>query len=360
LLRFDPIIDDDVSLRPVVTDNLSYDAENRLTDVSGAATANYTYDGDGKRAKAQDSSGVTIYIGDYLEVFISNSTPTPTSTPTKTPTPTRTPTPTCTPTPTRMPTPTYTPTATPTPSCANLSVVSAWASGAQPFAEVSNNNYAAVMLNSTTLNWSVKAYVDTQEFQHPNKPESPYYYGDDYDSPTSVTLSLARYFPGTGNVYRWITTFGDVTSLKGSSFSGSLYFTWGGGSCTLPVDWGVIGASLPGVASGGERSAGQEGSGAGKALAAYPGSKLKMQSRTLRKGLLHVPPAGQAWRFYYYAGGTRVAEREATSGGETLYYLLGDHLGSTAITADSSGNKIAELRYKAWGKAFIRYTLKTT
>jgi hypothetical protein len=57
------------------------------------------------------------------------------------------------------------------------------------------------------------------------------------------------------------------------------------------------------------------------------------------------------WRFYYYAGGTRVAEREATSGGETLYYLLGDHLGSTSITADSSGNKVAELRYKAWGKS---------
>jgi len=80
-----------------------------------------------------------------------------------------------------------------------------------------------------------------------------------------------------------------------------------------------------------------------------------MQSRTLRKGLLLVPPAGQVWRFYYYAGGTRVAEREATSGGETLYYLLGDHLGSTAITADSSGNKVAELRYKAWGET--RYAL---
>ncbi len=68
--------------------------------------------------------------------------------------------------------------------------------------------------------------------------------------------------------------------------------------------------------------------------------------------------AGQVWRFYYYAGGTRVAMREATSGGETLYYLLGDHLGSSAITADSSGNKVAELRYKAWGER--RYTYGTT
>jgi hypothetical protein len=29
----------------------------------------------------------------------------------------------------------------------------------------------------------------------------------------------------------------------------------------------------------------------------------------------------------------------------TLYWLLTDHLGSTAITADSSGGKAAELRY---------------
>jgi hypothetical protein len=27
-----------------------------------------------------------------------------------------------------------------------------------------------------------------------------------------------------------------------------------------------------------------------------------------------------------------------------VYYLLGDHLGSTSITANSSGGKVAELR----------------
>jgi YD repeat-containing protein len=31
--------------------SLSYDAENRLTGVSGAATASYAYDGDGQRVK---------------------------------------------------------------------------------------------------------------------------------------------------------------------------------------------------------------------------------------------------------------------------------------------------------------------
>ena len=30
-----------------------------------------------------------------------------------------------------------------------------------------------------------------------------------------------------------------------------------------------------------------------------------------------------------------------------LFYLLTDHLGSTAVTANSSGGKYGELRYKA-------------
>ncbi len=37
----------------------------------------------------------------------------------------------------------------------------------------------------------------------------------------------------------------------------------------------------------------------------------------------------------------------------TLYYLLGDHLGSTSLTTNASGNVISELRYTAWGE--VRY-----
>ena len=36
-------------------------------------------------------------------------------------------------------------------------------------------------------------------------------------------------------------------------------------------------------------------------------------------------------------------------GSSTVYYLLGDHLGSTSVTANSSGSKAAELRYHPWG-----------
>ena len=57
---------------------------------------------------------------------------------------------------------------------------------------------------------------------------------------------------------------------------------------------------------------------------------------------------------YFYAGTQRVAMKK----GSTVYYLFGDHLGSTAITASSAGAKLGELRYKPWGEN--RYTWGTT
>jgi RHS repeat-associated protein len=35
--------------------------------------------------------------------------------------------------------------------------------------------------------------------------------------------------------------------------------------------------------------------------------------------------------------------------GDILYWLLTDHLGSTAITLDASGNQVTELRYYPYG-----------
>ena len=49
---------------------------------------------------------------------------------------------------------------------------------------------------------------------------------------------------------------------------------------------------------------------------------------------------------YYYAGSTKVAMR---TGSTTINYLLGDHLGSNAITTSSSGVKNSEIRYMPWG-----------
>ncbi len=57
---------------------------------------------------------------------------------------------------------------------------------------------------------------------------------------------------------------------------------------------------------------------------------------------------------YYYAGAQRIAMRE----NGTLYYLLGDHLGSTSITTFENGNLVSEMKYKAWGE--VRYASGVT
>ena len=53
---------------------------------------------------------------------------------------------------------------------------------------------------------------------------------------------------------------------------------------------------------------------------------------------------------YYYAGATRVAMRK----NNTVYYLLGDHLGSTSLTTDENGQNPVKQLYLPWGE--VRYT----
>ncbi|PKO12526.1 MAG: hypothetical protein CVU39_23875, partial [Chloroflexi bacterium HGW-Chloroflexi-10] len=50
--------------------------------------------------------------------------------------------------------------------------------------------------------------------------------------------------------------------------------------------------------------------------------------------------------------------RTQTSTSNVLTYILSDHLGSTTVTLNTSGSKIAEIRYDAWGKS--RLTSGTT
>jgi RHS repeat-associated protein len=56
---------------------------------------------------------------------------------------------------------------------------------------------------------------------------------------------------------------------------------------------------------------------------------------------------GETATKYYYAGATRFAMRVDTA---DPYYLLSDHLGSTTVTTDASGNFVTELRYSPWGE----------
>ena len=59
----------------------------------------------------------------------------------------------------------------------------------------------------------------------------------------------------------------------------------------------------------------------------------------------HYEKTGSGISKYYYAGGQRVAVRRSGYGSDNgLFWLLTDHLGSTAVTLGSAGAEEAKLR----------------
>jgi RHS repeat-associated protein len=67
----------------------------------------------------------------------------------------------------------------------------------------------------------------------------------------------------------------------------------------------------------------------------------------------HYEVQGSTTRKYYYLGAQRVAMLENS----TVYYILGDHLGSTSLIVNSTAGLYGENRYKAFGET--RYTSGT-
>jgi hypothetical protein len=59
----------------------------------------------------------------------------------------------------------------------------------------------------------------------------------------------------------------------------------------------------------------------------------------------HYEVTGSTITKYYFAGGTRIAMRKDGA----LYYLLGDHLGSTSIVTDANGVVVSETKYSFTG-----------
>jgi RHS repeat-associated protein len=51
---------------------------------------------------------------------------------------------------------------------------------------------------------------------------------------------------------------------------------------------------------------------------------------------------------HYYAGGQRIATRL----NDDLYYVFGDHLGSTTVVADAAGNEVGHVVYEPYGEVF--------
>jgi RHS repeat-associated protein len=84
-------------------------------------------------------------------------------------------------------------------------------------------------------------------------------------------------------------------------------------------------------------------------------------SRTAYAGALEVTITStqRITKTYYFAGSQLIAMRVITTGGNALYYLHGDHLGSTSLTTDQSGSVVARQLYDAWGNVRLRGDLKT-
>jgi RHS repeat-associated protein len=89
------------------------------------------------------------------------------------------------------------------------------------------------------------------------------------------------------------------------------------------------------------------------------GGQLATVRQALFPSIVHAaPPAGAAFRSYYFAGNARVAMRvevESDLDNDELYFFLRDHLGSTTVTLKRNVDtgvleKVGELRYNPWGK----------
>jgi RHS repeat-associated protein len=95
------------------------------------------------------------------------------------------------------------------------------------------------------------------------------------------------------------------------------------------------------------------------ALFTYDGDgkrvKSVMDGETILFAGSHYEQKGSTITKYYFAGASRIAMRKYTIPQNMLVeYFLGDHLGSTSITADANGAMVSEMRYKPWGA--VRYS----
>jgi len=64
--------------------------------------------------------------------------------------------------------------------------------------------------------------------------------------------------------------------------------------------------------------------------------------------------SGQVTKYYLFG-----TQRVAMNKGGVVYYLLGDHLGSTSLTLDTGGNKASELRYCEASRSGAEWTSPT-
>ncbi len=267
---------------------LTYDPENRLTDLTGGVTSSYGYDGDGNRVRELDDGVVRVFVGNLYErqYYLGDGSD---------------------------------------------GVAQKWTAATGTWA-VTGGGYRQSATTSNTN--AYRAWAQGSAFNYEWKAT--------YTSGTNAGFYLfasASTGAERGNSYRiWqdATTVklyesaGDVASQRASWAAANA----AGQSHTYQVSYDPLTGSF---------SVKRDGATLGSWTDTTPlqnGSFVAL--RTDAANVLFDDIKITRESKYYYAGSQRVAVRH--NGSAQVNYLLGDHLGSTALTTNQAGARLTELR----------------
>jgi len=283
---------------------LAYDSENRLTTVSGAASATFVYDGDSNRVKATVNGITTTHVGNwyeqtllYLDDFADG-------------------------------------------------LAQGWTSYAGSWG-VSSGTYRQT--NTTHTN-TIASYAHSQ-----NNQSLIYRWSVNYTSGTQAGMYIYASNPNTTertNAYRiWqdATTVKIYESINNTAYQRASFTASNatGQTHTYQAAYDPVSGKL---------EVWRDGTYLGSWTDTSPltsGAYLSLRTTSTDAKFDDITVERQVK--YYYHRGRRVVLRENTT---PYYFLLTDHLTSTALTVRSTGLVTTELRYKAWGEN--RYSYGTT
>jgi RHS repeat-associated protein len=247
--------------------------------------------------------------------FTATSTSTPSNTPTGTNTPTFTPTatftPSSTPTKTNTPTVTYTPSNTPT-----------------------NTATSTPTFTPTRTNTPTNTFTPTVTYTPSNTPtrtNTP----TNTATPTKTNTPTVTFTPTKTNTPTITPTF-TATPTSTSTPTSTPTATATNPSAPTPPPASVFASAAFSYDGDGKRVKADMTTDLGTTTTYFIGAHYEVV----------VTGTGTQINKYYYAGSQRIAMRT----GGTLYFMIGDHLGSTSLMTYENGNVLSETRYKAWGE----------
>ena len=285
----------------------TWNVENRLQAVTvNGQTMAFVYNGDGQRIKRVASDGITYRVGNHYEKFIPASlltaTPAPSATATRTP-------------------PVKTKTPSPTRELAMLSQVSS------PIC----TDDSCLLLIETPSTIATRTPTGLPSSTLPSTATAT------RTSIVMVTSTPTRLMPMSQQI-------ACPSTLTGLMIGNQICPAGGCGGCYLPSDVPYVRRTPIPTATPSRTSTATRTPTATRTSTATPYAVHPPPRRT--RTPTATPNVGSVVTKYYYLGGQRVAMRKDG----VLYYLLSDHLGSTTVITDQSGNVVSQQLYKPYGE----------